>query len=36
MNYITYLIIAAGIGIGIAIANLIYVYAIVRMMRKKK
>ena len=34
MNYITYLIIAAGIGI--AIANLIYVYAIVRMMRKKK
>lgn len=34
MNYIEYLIIAAGIGI--AIVNLIYVYAIVRMMRKKK
>jgi hypothetical protein len=34
MKYITYLIIAASIGM--TVANLIYVYAIVRMMRKKK
>lgn len=34
MNYITYLIIAASIGM--TIANLIYIYEIVRMMRKKK
>lgn len=34
MNYIEYLIIASGIGM--TIANLIYVYAIVRMMRKNK
>ncbi len=34
MNYITYLVIA--IGIGLTIANLIYIYSVVRMMRKKK
>lgn len=34
MNYREYLIIAASIGM--TIANLIYVYAMVRMMRKKK
>jgi hypothetical protein len=34
MNYREYLIIATSIGM--TIANLIYVYAMVRMMRKKK
>jgi hypothetical protein len=34
MKYMTYLIIAASIGM--TIANLIYIYAIVRMMRKKQ
>lgn len=34
MKYITYLIIATSIGM--TIANLIYIYEIVRMMRKKK